>query len=136
MSVQQNIYRQRVQFSKIRSLVPIPNLIDIQKRSYDEFLRMNLLHEEREARGLKTVFDSMFPVHNGKTPDGSDASLEVEFVDYTVGHWACKCGKNEAWAISAPPARTATITSWPIIPRIHGGLPQVRRPQQERGHHL
>ena len=48
MSVQQNIYRQRVQFSKIRSLVPIPNLIDIQKRSYDEFLQMNLLHEERE----------------------------------------------------------------------------------------
>src|SRR5512133_3809192 len=95
MSVQQNIYRQRHNFSKIRSLVPIPNLIDIQKRSYDEFLQMNLLHEERENRGLKAVFDSMFPVHNGKSPDGSDASLEVEFVDYTVGHWACKCGKNE-----------------------------------------
>jgi len=95
MSVQQNIYRQRVQFSKIRSLVPIPNLIDIQKRSYDEFLQMNLLHSEREPRGLKAVFESMFPVHNGKNPDGTDASLEVEFVDYTVGHWACKCGKNE-----------------------------------------
>ncbi|MCE1227970.1 MAG: DNA-directed RNA polymerase subunit beta [Firmicutes bacterium] len=98
MSVQQNIYRQRHSFSKIRSLVPIPNLIDIQKRSYDEFLQMNLLHGERENRGLKTVFDSMFPVHNGKNPDGSDAALEVEFVDYTVGHWACKCGKNEGLA--------------------------------------
>jgi DNA-directed RNA polymerase subunit beta len=95
MSVQQNIYRQRIQFSKIRSLVPIPNLIDIQKRSYDEFLQMNLLHTEREPRGLKAVFESMFPVHNGKNPDGSDATLEVEFVDYTVGHWACKCGKIE-----------------------------------------
>jgi len=95
MSVQQNIYRQRHSFSKIRSLVPIPNLIDIQKRSYDEFLQMNLLHEERDNRGLRTVFESMFPVHNAKNPDGSDASLEVEFVDYTVGHWACKCGKNE-----------------------------------------
>ncbi len=95
MSVQQNIYRQRHSFSKIRSLVPIPNLIDIQKRSYDEFLQMNLLHGERENRGLRSVFDSMFPVHNGKNPDGTDAALEVEFVDYTVGHWACKCGKNE-----------------------------------------
>jgi DNA-directed RNA polymerase subunit beta len=93
MSVQQNIYRQRHNFSKIRSLVPIPNLIDIQKRSYDEFLQMNLLHSEREGRGLKAVFESMFPVHNGKNPDGSDASLEVEFLDYTVGHWACKCEK-------------------------------------------
>jgi len=93
MSVQQNIYRQRHNFSKIRSLVPIPNLIDIQKRSYDEFLQMNLLHSEREGRGLKAVFESMFPVHNGKNPDGSDANLEVEFLDYTVGHWACKCEK-------------------------------------------
>ncbi|MFN8011807.1 MAG: DNA-directed RNA polymerase subunit beta [Holophagaceae bacterium] len=93
MSVQQNIYRQRVSFSKIRSLVPIPNLIDIQKRSYDEFLQMNLLHSERENRGLKSVFDSMFPVHNGKNLDGTDATLEVEFMDYTVGHWACKCQK-------------------------------------------
>jgi len=93
MSVQQNIYRQRHNFSKIRSLVPIPNLIDIQKRSYDEFLQMNLLHSEREGRGLKAVFESMFPVHNGKNPDGTDANLEVEFLDYTVGHWACKCEK-------------------------------------------
>jgi DNA-directed RNA polymerase subunit beta len=93
MSVQQNIYRQRHNFSKIRSLVPIPNLIDIQKKSYDEFLQMNLLHSEREARGLKAVFESMFPVHNGKNPDGTDANLEVEFLDYTVGHWACKCEK-------------------------------------------
>jgi len=95
MSAQQNIYRQRHSFSKIRSLVPIPNLIDIQKRSYDEFLQMNLLHTERGSRGLKAVFDSMFPVNNGKNIDGSDATLEVEFVDYTVGHWACKCGKHE-----------------------------------------
>ncbi|MCL1908259.1 MAG: DNA-directed RNA polymerase subunit beta [Holophagaceae bacterium] len=95
MSVQQNIYRQRVSFSKIRSLVPIPNLIDIQKRSYDEFLQMNLLHAERESRGLKAVFDNMFPVNNGKNVDGSDATLEIEFIDYTVGHWACKCGKHE-----------------------------------------
>ena len=95
MSVQQNIYRQRISFSKIRSLVPIPNLIDIQKRSYDEFLQMNLLHTERESRGLKAVFDNMFPVNNGKNIDGSDATLEIEFIDYTVGHWACKCGKHE-----------------------------------------
>ncbi len=93
MSVQQNIYRQRHNFSKIRSLVPIPNLIDIQKRSYDEFLQMNLLHGERENRGLKSVFESMFPVQNGKNPDGTDATLEIEFLDYTVGHWACKCQK-------------------------------------------
>ena len=77
MSVQQNIYRQRVDFSKIASKVPIPNLIDIQKRSYDEFLQMNLLHSERETRGLKAVFESMFPVQNGKNPDGTYYSYKT-----------------------------------------------------------
>ena len=93
MSVQQNIYRQRQNFSKIPSLVPIPNLIDIQKKSYDEFVQMNLLHTERDVRGLKAVFESMFPVHNGKEADGSDATLMVQFKDYIVGHWACQCEK-------------------------------------------
>ena len=100
MSVQQNIYRQRVQFSKIRSLVPIPNLIDIQKRSYDEFLQMNLLHSEREARGLKAVFESMFPVQNGKNPDGTY---------YAAKSLTCpRCGKRtKARLVKKADARTA-----------------------------
>ena len=89
----QNNIRARKSFAKLKQVIEIPNLIDIQKRSYDEFLQMNLLHEERDNRGLKSVFDGMFPVHNGKSLDGTDATLEVEFVDYTVGHWACKCQK-------------------------------------------
>lgn len=93
MSVQQNTYRQRQNFSKIPSQIPIPNLINIQKNSYDEFAQMNLLHQEREERGLKAVFESMFPVHNGKEADGSDATLMVQFKDYVVGHWACQCEK-------------------------------------------
>jgi DNA-directed RNA polymerase subunit beta len=55
---------------------------------------MNLLHSEREVRGLKAVFDSMFPINNGKSADGSDATIEIEFDDYTVGRWACKCEKH------------------------------------------
>ena len=75
MSVQhvENIYRKRHSFSKIRSLVPIPNLIDIQKQSYDEFLQMNLLHEERDPRGLKTVFDAMW-----KSGKSADAIIEEQ----------------------------------------------------------
>ena len=91
MNDQQNIYRQRHNFSKFRSLVPIPNLIDIQRRSFDDFLQINLLHSERENRGLNALFESIFPVHNGKLVDGSDATFEVEFLGYTLGHWACKC---------------------------------------------
>ncbi|MBS1152662.1 MAG: DNA-directed polymerase subunit beta, partial [Myxococcaceae bacterium] len=37
--------RSRRDFSKITSTLAIPNLIDVQKRSYDRFLQMNLLPE-------------------------------------------------------------------------------------------
>ena len=43
--------RPRRDFSKIRSTLPIPNLIDVQRRSYERFLQMNLLPEERARSG-------------------------------------------------------------------------------------
>ena len=39
----------------------LPNLIDVQRRSYERFLQMNLLPEEREESGLQAVFTSVFP---------------------------------------------------------------------------
>ena len=51
----------RKNFSKIRSFMDLPNLIDVQRRSYERFLQMNLLPEEREESGLQAVFTSVFP---------------------------------------------------------------------------
>ena len=42
----------RVDFSEISTSLPIPNLIDVQRRSYERFLQMNLLPEERSSSGL------------------------------------------------------------------------------------
>jgi len=47
--------RERVDFSKIRTSVPIPNLIEVQKKSYERFLQMDLLPNEREGIGLGNV---------------------------------------------------------------------------------
>ena len=41
-----NAIRERVDFSKIKTSVPIPNLIEVQKRSYERFLQMDLLPDE------------------------------------------------------------------------------------------
>src|SRR5688500_1163237 len=51
----------RHDFSKIRSYMALPNLIDVQRKSYERFLQMNLLPEEREDTGLQSVFTSVFP---------------------------------------------------------------------------
>ncbi|MBC7821431.1 MAG: hypothetical protein IAG10_31475, partial [Planctomycetaceae bacterium] len=52
----------RHDFSKIKTAARIPNLIEIQRDSYNRFLQMDLLAEERESTGLQAVFRSVFPI--------------------------------------------------------------------------
>jgi DNA-directed RNA polymerase subunit beta len=78
--------RERKDFSKIRSSLPIPNLIEVQKRSYERFLQMNLLPEERANQGLQAVFASVFPFSDFRE------TCSLDFVHYTIGDWRCKCG--------------------------------------------
>ena len=44
-----NIYRERVGFQKINTSIPIPNLIEIQKNSYERFLQMRVLPGDRKS---------------------------------------------------------------------------------------
>ena len=49
-------FRPRRNFGKIKKIVDIPNLIEIQRRSYDEFLQKDASAEDRKAVGLQAVF--------------------------------------------------------------------------------
>jgi DNA-directed RNA polymerase subunit beta len=80
------INRERVDFSKITTSIPIPNLIEVQKKSYERFLQMALLPNERDDSGLQSVFRSVFPISDFR------GLSELEFVDYSIGNWECKCG--------------------------------------------
>src|SRR5436309_1455208 len=64
-SAAKNVYRDRVGFQKINTSIPIPNLIEIQKNSYERFLQMRVLPAEREDAGLQSVFKSVFPITDG-----------------------------------------------------------------------
>ncbi len=86
-SLSKNTHRERQDFSRIKTTVPIPNLIEIQRKSYERFLQMNRLPSEREDHGLQSVFKSVFPVSDFR--DNSS----LEFIDYSIGNWECKCGK-------------------------------------------
>ncbi len=77
---------ERVDFSKIKTSIPIPNLIEVQKNSYERFLQMDQLPNEREDTGLQTVFSSVFPISDFR------GVSDLEFVDYSIGNWECKCG--------------------------------------------
>jgi len=78
--------RERMDFSRIKTSIPIPNLIEVQKKSYERFLQMALLPGEREDTGLQSVFNSVFPISDFR------GLSQLEFVDYAIGNWECKCG--------------------------------------------
>src|ERR671928_2222723 len=86
-SLPKNVYRDRKDFSKIKTTVPIPNLIEIQRKSYERFLQMNRLPSEREDAGLQSVFKSVFPISDFRE------NSSLEFIEYSIGNWECKCGK-------------------------------------------
>jgi DNA-directed RNA polymerase subunit beta len=58
----QNNFRVRKNFGKLKKIVEVPNLIDIQKRSYDKFLQRETPTDERQDVGLQAVFKSVFPI--------------------------------------------------------------------------
>ncbi|TMA25704.1 MAG: DNA-directed RNA polymerase subunit beta [Deltaproteobacteria bacterium] len=72
----QNNFRIRKNFAKINKIIDIPNLIDIQKHSYDKFLQADKTAEQREDTGLQGVFKSVFPIK-----DFNETS-SLEFVSY------------------------------------------------------
>src|SRR6202021_2015896 len=78
--------RERLDFAKIETAVQIPNLIDVQKKSYQRFLQMDLLPSEREDGGLQSVFTSVFPIQDFR------GLSQLDFVDYAIGNWECKGG--------------------------------------------
>ena len=71
--------RSRKDFGKIPSIVEIPNLIEVQKRSYETFLQKDVSADRREDVGLQAVFKSVFPI-----ADYNDNAL-LEFDSYHFG---------------------------------------------------
>jgi DNA-directed RNA polymerase subunit beta len=86
MANKNGAFRKRFDFSKIPATIQIPNLIEVQKRSYDRFLQMDKLPSERDDAGLQAVFQSVFPISDFRNVS------QLEFVDYAIGNWECKCG--------------------------------------------
>ncbi len=76
----------RYDFSRIRTTIPIPNLIEVQKSSYERFLQMDRLPSERDDAGLQAVFRSVFPITDFR------GLSQLDFVEYSIGDWECKCG--------------------------------------------
>ncbi|EFG83476.1 DNA-directed RNA polymerase subunit beta, partial [Novacetimonas hansenii ATCC 23769] len=56
--------RIRKSFGRIPEIAPMPNLIDVQRASYEAFLQMNVSPDSRTPTGLQEVFRSVFPIND------------------------------------------------------------------------
>src|SRR5499427_6011415 len=70
--------RIRKNFGRVAEVAPMPNLIEVQKSSYDHFLQMGVVSEQRASIGLQEVFKSVFPIR-----DFSERA-QLEFVRYEL----------------------------------------------------
>lgn len=71
--------RFRRSFSKIKSDIEIPGLLDHQKKYYDTFLQFDVAPDKRKSIGLQNVFNSVFPISN------FNDTASLEFISYNFG---------------------------------------------------
>jgi DNA-directed RNA polymerase subunit beta len=69
----------RKNYGKIKEVLEIPNLIEIQLDSYEKFLQKDIVPDKRDAIGLQAVFNSVFPIRD------SHETTTLEFVKYDMG---------------------------------------------------
>ena len=60
-------------------MLELPNLMELQRRSYDEFLQDGVLPEDRKKIGLQAAFTSVFPIYD------SNENSFLEFAGYSFG---------------------------------------------------
>ena len=72
-------YRVRKNFGKIKKIIDIPSLIQMQKESYSQFLQKDIPPEARDNKGLQEVFKSVFPIQD------FSGTASLEFVQYSFG---------------------------------------------------
>lgn len=70
---------QRVSYIEKKEIIDLPNLIEIQIKSYNQFLQANKFPDERESIGLQEVFNEIFPIKS------YDEKTILEFISYNLG---------------------------------------------------
>ena len=69
----------RKSFGKIPLVTSLPNLVEVQKRSFDSFLQLRIDPDKRDNIGLHSIFKSVFPIH-----DYAERAT-VDYVSYNLG---------------------------------------------------
>ena len=102
--------RIRKSFGRIESIASLPNLIDVQKTSYANFLQTNVASKDRTETGLQAVFKSVFPIHD------FSGRGDLEFVKYELDEPKYDVGEciKRGLTFAAPVRATLRLVVWDI----------------------
>ena len=100
----------RRSFTKIEEVIPIPNLIEMQKKSYKDFLQEGLNKDKRVNAGLQGVFKSVFPIRDFNN------TASLEFVSYHLDkpkYDVVEC-RQRGMTYSAPIRVVVRLVVWDV----------------------
>jgi len=102
--------RFRKNFGQIAEVAPMPNLIELQKRSYDAFLQKDVAHEKRADVGLHEVFRGLFPIKDFS----GRAQLEYFRYDFDEPKYDEEECRQRGLTFSAPLKVTFRLVVWDV----------------------
>ncbi|MFQ5541963.1 MAG: DNA-directed RNA polymerase subunit beta, partial [Candidatus Binatia bacterium] len=120
-----NNLRFRRNFGRIKKIIDLPYLIEIQKNSYDLFLQKDIAPDQRQNIGLQGVFKSVFPIK-----DFNETS-SLEFVGYSLGEpkYDVEECYQRGMTFAAPLKVTVQMVLWDVDP--HSGNRSIRNVKEQ-----
>ena len=105
-----NNLRFRRSFGRIRKIIDLPYLIEIQKKSYDLFLQKDAVPMERQSIGLQEVFKSVFPIKD------FNETASLEFVSFSLGEpkYDVEECHQRGMTFAAPLKVTVQLVLWDV----------------------
>jgi DNA-directed RNA polymerase subunit beta len=102
--------RVRKSFGRIAEITKMPNLIEVQKMSYDHFLQIGVTADKRESVGLQEVFKSVFPIKDfAERAELQFVKYELEYPKYDVE----EC-QQRGMTFAAPLKVTLRLVVWDV----------------------
>jgi len=105
-----NNLRFRRSFGRIKKIIDLPYLIEIQKNSYDQFLQRDVAPAQRQNFGLQEVFKSVFPIKD------FNETASLEFVSYALGEpkYDVEECHQRGMTFAAPLKVTVQLVLWDV----------------------
>ena len=111
----------KTSFARIHPAIDLPPLLEMQTRSYEEFLQKDVSPSERKIQGLQAAFMDVFPIMS------TDEVLSLEFMHYTLGEPRYTVDE----ALSKDANFSAQLRAWlRLVQKQPGGKPKVLTEQE------